>query len=80
MSDQMAAVEPAHRVRHKVDPAPWRLGLQEAVELLRARGDRARAGHRGHDDLCTDDLAEDAEDARPVLHAQAWRPADVEAV
>lgn len=80
MSDQMAAIKPAHRMRHKVDPAPWRLDLQEPVELFRARGDRARARHGSHDDLRADDLAEDAEDARPVLHAQAWRPADVKAV
>ena len=76
----MAAVEPAHRVCHEVDPASWGFDLQEPVELLRARSDRAGTGHRGDDDFGADDLAEDAKDGRPVLHTQARWAADVEAV
>ncbi len=80
MRDQMATIEAAHRVRHKVDPASRRLYLQEPIELLGARGNRARARHRRHDDFCADELAEDPKDARPVLHAETRGATHVESV
>lgn len=83
MRDEMSTVQSAHAMRHEVDGFASGALLQQPIEGLRARRDRAGGRDAGDNDFGADLLPEDVQDVRPVMLAQQGEglgSADVETV